>query len=191
MYAPPARRGNVAGQHLAQARTSCWPAAAGAGRAPAPDRRRIPDRRRRAQRGGGHGHHQLLAHLLRQLGARPVPRSSSPPGRRPPPCMRRRRAAATSLANTSPRHAPAAGRPPPAPDARRHLIAAGSPIAAGARSAAVATAITSCWPTCSASSAPGRCLDHLHHQVDVRRRVCAAGAPRHRHTPAAGAHLTI
>jgi hypothetical protein len=140
----PARRGNVAGQHIAQAHTSCWPAASGAGRAPTPDHRQIPDRRRRAQRGGGQRHHQRLAHLLRQLGAWPAPPSAAAPGRRRPPRSRHRRAAVPALASTTPRHPPAAGRPPSAPGARRHLITARSPIAAGARSAAVAIAITSC-----------------------------------------------
>ncbi|WP_436145107.1 hypothetical protein [Duganella sp. LjRoot269] len=59
-----------------------------------------------------------------------------------------------------------------------------SAIAAGARGAALATAITSCWPTCSASSAPGRRLLQLQHQVDGGRRARAAGAPRYRRWPA-------
>ena len=60
---------------------------------------------------------------------------------------------------------------------RQHLVTAGSAIAAGARSAALATAITSCWPTCwptcYASSARGRRLLQLQHQVDRGRRARA------------------
>jgi hypothetical protein len=92
--------------------------------------------------------------------------------------------AALATASTKPRHAPAAGRPPLAPRQRQHLATARSLIAAGARSAALATAIISSWPTCSASSAPGRRLLQLLHQVDVGRRAHAAGAPRCRRWPA-------
>jgi hypothetical protein len=48
MHAPTARRGAGAGQHHAQARTCCWPAATGAAPTPTPDHRQIPDGRRRA-----------------------------------------------------------------------------------------------------------------------------------------------
>jgi hypothetical protein len=65
------------------------------------------------------------------------------------------------------------GPAPPAPRQRHFLITAKSPIATGARSAALATAITSCWPTCSASWAPGRRLLHLQHQIDGGRRARA------------------
>ncbi|WP_436145138.1 hypothetical protein [Duganella sp. LjRoot269] len=58
-------------------------------------------------------------------------------------------------------------------------MTAGSAIAAGARSAAVAMATTSCWPTCSTSSAPGRRLLQLLHQVDGGRRRAAAPALAH------------
>jgi hypothetical protein len=67
------------------------------------------------------------------------------------------------------------------PGTRQHLITAGSPIAAGARSAALATAVTSCWPTCSASSARGRRLDHFQHQVNGGRRARAGGTDTCQH----------
>jgi hypothetical protein len=64
-------------------------------------------------------------------------------------------------------------------------------MAAGARSAAMVTAITSFWPTCSSGSAPGRRLLQLQHQVDGGRSARTAGAPRHRRWPAPrpGTHL--
>ncbi|WP_436145250.1 hypothetical protein [Duganella sp. LjRoot269] len=107
--------------------------------------------------------------------------------------MRRRRAAVPALTSTTPRRAPAAGRPPPAPRPRQHLVTARSAIATGARSAALATAITSCWPACSSSSAPGRRLLQLRHQVDRGSRARAAGALRYRRWPAPrpGAHQLL
>ena len=134
-HAPSAGAGTGAGQHHAQARTSCWAAPPAPGHAPTPDHRQIHDRRRRALRGAGHGHRQQLARLLRPLGARPAPPPAAAPGRRRPPRTRHQRTAVPALASTTPRHAPAASRPPTAPGPREHLITAGSPIAAGARSA--------------------------------------------------------
>ena len=91
----------------------------------------------------------------------------------------RRRAAVPTLATTTP------GTHQLLADRRRHRAnpntSARSAAAAGARGAALAmaTAITSCRPTCSASSAPGRHLLQLQHQVNGGRRARAAGALRH------------
>ncbi len=99
----------------------------------------------------------------------------------------------TGAASTTPRRAPAAGRPPPAPGQRQHLITARSPIAAGARSAAMATAITNCWPPCSTSTAPGRRLLQLaasgrrRPPCTRRRRAAAPALP----APRPGAHQLL